>query len=459
MEGSQRPYIFFLVNSFDHSEFTVLLRKERDMLKESQSKSAEQIRRLELDVQSLSEARAADRKYIQELERELSNCSQELEYLQDQLNLRNIEANCLGEHVHSLELKLVDAGKLHEKVSQLKEELVKSNSERFFLVRELENKEVELQNSSLFIEKLEETISSVALESECEIESMKLDIAALEHRSFEAKMFQEEAAQEKARMDGLIEGFEIRFQEAQKMVRCLERENKELREKLGASEGNSGICCQKVEEHLGSELPVSNELGTSEELLGPLLSRLAVVAESDETLKDEMVKMSHQIREYELLVKQLKDELREEKSKAKEEAEDLTQEMAELRYQITGMLEQECKRRACIEQVSLQRIAELESQVRKEQRKSLIATRHFREAQILAESRSLEILHLKNVLKGLRVNIQRNDGCSCGECILSINLIGDCFDKEPLEAEPSKLSSTDDDRISHVSIAWSPEGK
>lgn len=55
--------------------------------------------------------------------------------------------------------------------------------------------------------------------------------------------------------------------------------------------------------------------------------------------------------------------MREEKLKAKEEAEDLAQEMAELRYQITGMLEEECKRRACIEQASLQRIAELEAQV------------------------------------------------------------------------------------------------
>lgn len=57
------------------------------------------------------------------------------------------------------------------------------------------------------------------------------------------------------------------------------------------------------------------------------------------------------------------DELREEKSKAKEEADDLAQEMAELRYQMTGLLEDECKRRACIEQASLQRISELEAQV------------------------------------------------------------------------------------------------
>lgn len=49
--------------------------------------------------------------------------------------------------------------------------------------------------------------------------------------------------------------------------------------------------------------------------------------------------------------------------RAKEEAEDLVQEMAELRYQFTSSLEEECKRRACIEHASLQRIAELEAQV------------------------------------------------------------------------------------------------
>lgn len=41
----------------------------------------------------------------------------------------------------------------------------------------------------------------------------------------------------------------------------------------------------------------------------------------------------------------------------------MAQEMAELRYQMTNMLEEECKRRACIEQASLQRIADLEAQV------------------------------------------------------------------------------------------------
>lgn len=37
--------------------------------------------------------------------------------------------------------------------------------------------------------------------------------------------------------------------------------------------------------------------------------------------------------------------------------------MAELRYRMTGLLEEECKRRACVEQISLQRISELEAEV------------------------------------------------------------------------------------------------
>lgn len=59
----------------------------------------------------------------------------------------------------------------------------------------------------------------------------------------------------------------------------------------------------------------------------------------------------------------MQDELKEEKLKAKEEAEDLTQEMAELRYKMTCLVDEERKRRVRIEQASLQRIAELEAQV------------------------------------------------------------------------------------------------
>ncbi|KAI3976756.1 hypothetical protein MKX01_008614, partial [Papaver californicum] len=347
------------------------------------SKSDEEITRLELDLQSLSKARAADRKHIQELQRELSNCSLEIGYLQDQLNLRNIEANCLV----SMKLNY----KIHP---------------------------YSLKN-------WRRQYHPFALDSECEIESLKLDIAALGNRSFEAKRSQEEAAQEKNR-------FEFLYHDAKKMIKRLERENTELRKNIRDSEENSGISSQKVGEHLKVELSASDIVGTVEELLSPLVSRLAVAAESDETLKHEIEKMSHQIFEYDRLVKQLKEDLREEKSKAKDEAENLTQEMAELRYQITGMLEEECKRRASVEQV------------RTEQRKASLANRNFRQAQILADTRSLEILHLKNILK----------------CKLMVNLIGDCFDKKPLEAEPSKkVGSIENDEIvsEELRIAWNPE--
>ena len=59
----------------------------------------------------------------------------------------------------------------------------------------------------------------------------------------------------------------------------------------------------------------------------------------------------------------VQEELQDEKKKANEDAEDLTQEMAELRYQITGMLDEECKHRALIEETSIKRIKELEDQV------------------------------------------------------------------------------------------------
>ena len=59
----------------------------------------------------------------------------------------------------------------------------------------------------------------------------------------------------------------------------------------------------------------------------------------------------------------LQEEVAAEKEKAKEEAEDLTQEMAELRYQLMEMIEQERELRAQTEQASVLRVVELESQV------------------------------------------------------------------------------------------------
>ncbi|KAF5191376.1 myosin heavy chain-like protein [Thalictrum thalictroides] len=432
------------------------LRKEKDMLRDSQVKSAELIRGLELDVKSLSEARLEDKKYIQDLERELQSCSEEIGTLQDHLNLRNIEANWLGEHVHSLELKLVEAVKLHEKVSQLREELLGSNSDRLYLMRNLENKEMELHKSQLCIEKLEEAISSIALDSECEIESMKLDLLNLEQMSSEARKIQEKTTHEKARMDDLIEEFAVKIQDSQKVIKLLEEENRDLKNKLKTSQSISRIEEQLKDwlekndrsqndflscSNAGSKIRLSNELGFCEEVLGPLISKLAVVASSDENLKDEVEKMLQQIHEYELLVERLKDELREEKVKAKEEAEDLTQEMAELRYQSTCMLEEECKRRAHIEQASLQRIAELEAQVQKEQKRLALVSKHLLEAQELAKSRFMEIQSLKNLLEKKEVR--------CGECNISKRQSSE----DPSEPKYVVENFMNDDRLGHLASA------
>jgi len=59
----------------------------------------------------------------------------------------------------------------------------------------------------------------------------------------------------------------------------------------------------------------------------------------------------------------LQEEVAAEKEKSKEEAEDLTQEMAELRYQLMEMIERERELRAQAEQASVLRVVELESQV------------------------------------------------------------------------------------------------
>lgn len=370
------------------------LRKEKDMLRDSQPQSFELIRRLELHVKQLSEARTEDKKHIQKLERELLNCSQEIDYLQDQLNARNSEVYTLGGHVHELELKLANMEHLQANNGQLREELKRCDSEHLLLLQELESKEIELQESALCIGKLEESISSLTLDSQCEIESMKLDMIALEQACFKAKKTQEETFQENARMNGLIKELEFQILEAKETIECVEKENIELRDKLVTSDVNSKLFLQQIEEWLenkdtsqlntqscSSEIEhQSNMSKEMREALGPCFSKLATLLGSESNSKEWMESMSHQIRKYEVLVKQLKDELREEKSKAKEEADDLAQEMAELRYQMTGLLEEECKRRACIEQASLQRISELEAQIERERRKFFAAVGHLHEA-------------------------------------------------------------------------------
>ncbi|KAL2322093.1 hypothetical protein Fmac_026472 [Flemingia macrophylla] len=364
-------------------------RKEKGVLGSSQSQIIQPIEMqiLEQYENSLSESHAEDGKHIQRLEKELLNCSQEIDYLQDQLSARNEEVNYLEERVHILELKLEGMEDLQEEVFSLREELKRSNLNQFSLIKELGTKEIELEKSNLSIEKLEESFSSIALESQFEVESVKLDMMALEQSLFEAKKIHDETLDENNRMTRSIEELQVALQDAQKIigslneenrVGSLNEENRVLKKKLDAANRNSINYSQNDEYCLenkdgsqlktqssvserGKDSTVPEETSTSN-VRGSHVGRSAMISGSAADLKRKM-EMSEQIHEYECLIKKLKEELREEKLRAKEEAEDLVQEMAELRYQFTSSLEEECKRRASIEHASLQRIAELEAQV------------------------------------------------------------------------------------------------
>uniref|UniRef100_A0A7C9CKX1 Uncharacterized protein n=2 Tax=Opuntia streptacantha TaxID=393608 RepID=A0A7C9CKX1_OPUST len=320
---------------------TLKLRKEKDLLKETQSQSFDLIRKLELHVRRLNEARSEDKRQIQELARKLNNCHQEIDYLRDQLNSRNAKVEFLEEEVFSLG-----------------EELKKSNSQCEFLMQELETRETELKKSSLHITNLEESISSATLEYQCEIESMRLEMMGLEQRCFEPMNPPEGSGD-------LLHNLELQLDDAQKNIKKLENENKQVRDMLDASQKEVKLFCQKVQDHF--KISIDDRCG---DVLGSLLSKLLAARTHDADRKGMGEGMSYQLHEYQELVNQLKEELKDEKLKAKDEAEDLAQEMAELRYQMTELLEEERKRRACIEQASLQRISELEAQLRTEQRKS-----------------------------------------------------------------------------------------
>ncbi|XP_015059635.1 ELKS/Rab6-interacting/CAST family member 1 isoform X2 [Solanum pennellii] len=392
-------------HSFDVKELLEIrarckeLRKEKDTLRGSQGQSVELIRKIEQHVQTLSEAREEDKYHTQKLKSELENCSQEIDYLQDQLNLRNEEMDSLSKCVCSLQLKLANLENMEEEVIRLREELEMSNAERLYLLQQLENRELEIEGSALCIERLEESVASIGLEHQFEIESMKLDLITMEQNYFKAKKSQDETAQDNAMMNGLIHDLQLQIYDAEKVIESLEKENVNLREQLQTSEMNARTFSEKVEELFRGLIPNNDDSSSSKEdasassccgdILGPLLIKLASLGPSDVDLTEKRKKMAGQIKNNESLVKQLKEELIMEKLKAKEESEDLAQEMAELRYQMTGLLEEERKRRACVEQLSLQRIAELEAQVEKErmksfteedQSKSITVFRHVSEA-------------------------------------------------------------------------------
>ncbi|XP_022137481.1 intracellular protein transport protein USO1 isoform X3 [Momordica charantia] len=247
------------------------LKKEKDTLKDSRPQSFELIRRLELHVNSLSEARKEDKLRIENLEKELTNCSQEIDYLQDQLCTRNTELNCLVDHVENLEFKLVHMERLQEKAGRLEEEVKRMQSECLFLMQKLDGKEKELQESNSNIEKLEESISSMTLESQCEIESMKLDMVAMEQRYLETKKkVQEEAFHLTDKMSRLIG----ELQNAEKTIESLEKENEELRRELDMSTRNASTFFRRVDELIEDKERSQNTMFSSNDRDSELTSFL-----------------------------------------------------------------------------------------------------------------------------------------------------------------------------------------
>jgi len=326
----------------------------------------------------------------------------------------------MGEHIHSLELKLTELEKFPERVRVMDNELMRSDSECWILMEEVRCKEEELQKASSQIKKLESTV----LDSQSEIESLKLDLTNLEQRLLDAESFAQHAAEHKARIDKLLGEHELQLREAQKTIDQLVLENKQLKEfspVKGPKPSTSGEQLDKTLENGGHA-----EYG------------------SDNLILERMAKQNE---ESELLIEQLKEELREQKLKAKEDADDLTQEMAELRYQITGMLDEEYKRRSCIEQAAIQHIQGLETQVSKEKTKLSGALRRLQESRELAHKQAMEIKKLKDALE--RFNSAVNLGtvcksCSCGFCAMLIEL-SNCSIDGPSYARSAKTNHIDEE--------------
>lgn len=172
------------------------------------------------------------------------------EYLQDQLHLKNVEANCVAEHVHSLELKLSEFGNLSEKVHQIRCDYVKSESDRLILMQELEQKELDLQGSARYINKLEATISANSLEFQCEIETLMLDLSACEKRCAQAERHGEQCARETTRMATLLSQLDDRLLEQQRVINQLKNEKESLLERLEKFKRHTISFCFKIDEYV-----------------------------------------------------------------------------------------------------------------------------------------------------------------------------------------------------------------
>ncbi|XP_051115972.1 uncharacterized protein LOC127241113 isoform X3 [Andrographis paniculata] len=240
------------------------LTKEKEMLRDSKSHSFDLIKKLELHAKASSKSREEDKQHIEDLERQLCNCNQEIGggilrntyflqhitfyYLQDQLNTRNFDLTCLGEQICNLQLKLAEMESQTEEMGKVKEQLKVSESERLSLKNDLADKENAIRYSTSRIRKLEDLISSMALEYQCEIEGTKLESVAVEQNLLETKKLLEESNLEKSNMRELIHNLELQVQDANMVIDGLYKENSDLKEKLRQSEVNAKAFARKVEE-------------------------------------------------------------------------------------------------------------------------------------------------------------------------------------------------------------------
>jgi chromosome segregation ATPase len=134
----------------------------------------------------------------------------------------------MGEHIHSLELKLTELEKFPERMWVMDNELVHSDSQCWLLMEEIRLKEEELQKAAAQIDKLE----SAALDSQCEIESLKLDLTTLDQRLCDAESFAQHAAEHNSRIDKQLEEPELYLHETRKTIDQLVLENTQLKELL-----------------------------------------------------------------------------------------------------------------------------------------------------------------------------------------------------------------------------------
>lgn len=86
----------------------------------------------------------------------------------------------------------------------MREQIKISEYERSLLMQNIEDREEEIRCSASRIENLEESISSMALEYQCEIESLKLDASTLEQNLFQTKKQLEKTTQEISRLNEFI---------------------------------------------------------------------------------------------------------------------------------------------------------------------------------------------------------------------------------------------------------------